>query len=212
MKLVFALVAASFPALAGEIAVLATGFHLRIERHEIADGKVRLFMESGVSELPAGQVVRFEYVPDPPKAPAAGESVSPAAAAAPAASAQPADPKQLLDEAADRYGLPRKFVHSVAKAESAFRVDALSPKGAIGLMQLMPATARELNADPHDPAQNADAGARYLRDLLEKYNHSAVMALAAYNAGPGAVDKHRGVPPYRETQNYVVRILRDYAK
>jgi soluble lytic murein transglycosylase-like protein len=91
-------------------------------------------------------------------------------------------------------------------AESGFQPWAVSPKGAIGLMQLMPDTAQALGADPRDPAQNVDAGARYLRDLLEKYNYGLRHALAAYNAGPGAVDKYNGVPPYRETINYVGRI------
>jgi soluble lytic murein transglycosylase-like protein len=97
-------------------------------------------------------------------------------------------------------------------AESGGRADALSPKGAIGLMQLMPGTAKELGADPFDPAQNVDAGARYLRDLLVKYDGQLWHALAAYNAGPGAVDKYNGVPPYRETVRYVDRIDKAYGK
>jgi soluble lytic murein transglycosylase-like protein len=106
-------------------------------------------------------------------------------------------------------------VRSVAKAESGYHVDAVSPKGAIGLMQLIPGTAAALNADPHDPAQNVEAGARYLRDLLLKYEndpHQVSKALAAYNAGPGAVDKYKGIPPYRETIDYVNRVVKDYAK
>jgi soluble lytic murein transglycosylase-like protein len=77
-------------------------------------------------------------------------------------------------------------------------------------MQLMPATARELGVDPHDPVQNIDGGARYLRDLLERYDYGLWHALAAYNAGPGAVDKYHGVPPYRETINYVNKIDRAF--
>jgi soluble lytic murein transglycosylase-like protein len=114
-----------------------------------------------------------------------------------------------VDAAADKYGLPRDFVRSVVKAESAFRPHAVSPKGAIGLMQLMPGTARELGANPHDPAQNVDAGTRHLRDLLLKYDGGVYRALAAYNAGEGAVSKYKGVPPYRETVNYISRIVRD---
>jgi soluble lytic murein transglycosylase-like protein len=112
----------------------------------------------------------------------------------------------LADAAADRYGLPRELVRSVMAAESGFQPLAVSPKGAIGLMQLMPGTAQALGANPYDPAQNVDAGARYLRDLLAKYNYGLRHALAAYNAGPGAVDKYNGVPPYRETINYIGRI------
>ena len=109
-------------------------------------------------------------------------------------------------------GLEPQFVRSVAHAESGFRQDAISVKGAIGLMQLMPATAQSYGADPHDPAQNVEAGAAYLRELLIKYDGDARRALAAYNAGPGAVDRYRGVPPYRETRDYVARVLRKYEK
>jgi soluble lytic murein transglycosylase-like protein len=117
-------------------------------------------------------------------------------------------PGELADRAADKYGLPRLLVRSVMAAESGFQPKAVSPKGAIGLMQLMPRTARDLGVNPLDPAQNVDAGTRYLRDLLEKYNYGLWHALAAYNAGPGAVDRYKGLPPYRETLNYVKRIDR----
>jgi soluble lytic murein transglycosylase-like protein len=119
---------------------------------------------------------------------------------------------ELADRAADKYGLPRPLVRSVMAAESGFQPLAVSPKGAIGLMQLMPGTAAELGADPYDPEQNVDAGARYLRDLLSKYDGALRHALAAYNAGPAAVDKYNGVPPYRETVNYVVRIENAFKK
>ena len=93
-------------------------------------------------------------------------------------------PQELADAAADRYGVPRQLVRSVMAAESGFQPQAVSPKGAIGLMQLMPRTAQDLGADPGDPAQNVDAGARYLRDLLDRYDWRLWHALAAYNAGP----------------------------
>ncbi len=96
------------------------------------------------------------------------------------------------------------------KAESGFKPDALSPKGAIGLMQLMPETARTLGVDPHDPSQNARGGAQYLRDLLSRYENDpnqVLLALAAYNAGPAAVERYHGVPPYAETRAYVAAIL-----
>ena len=142
-----------------------------------------------------------EYVPPAPVA------ATPAPAAQPAPSAS-----QLADAAADKYGLPRRLVRSVISRESDFQPQAVSPKGAIGLMQLMPATAEALGADPRDPAQNVDAGTRYLRDLLEKYDGGLWHALAAYNAGPGAVDKYQGVPPYPETIHYVGKIDRDLKK
>jgi soluble lytic murein transglycosylase-like protein len=121
----------------------------------------------------------------------------------------------LITRAAIHAGLPPAIVHSVARAESGYREDAVSPKGAIGLMQLMPKTAAELDVDPRDPAQNAEAGAKYLRDLLQRYEndpHQVSKALAAYNAGPGAVDKYHGIPPYPETIQYVNRVLRQYQK
>ncbi len=89
---------------------------------------------------------------------------------------------------------------------------ATSPKGAIGVMQLMPGTAKALDADPHDTEQNIDAGTRLLRELLVKYDGDVVKALAAYNAGPAAVNKYNGLPPYRETQDYVNKVIRDYQK
>lgn len=89
---------------------------------------------------------------------------------------------------------------------------AISPKGAIGVMQLMPGTAKALDADPHDTEQNIDAGTRLLKELLMKYDGDVVKALAAYNAGPGAVAKYNGLPPYRETQDYVNKVIRDYQK
>jgi soluble lytic murein transglycosylase-like protein len=99
------------------------------------------------------------------------------------------------------------------KAESAFHPEALSPKGAMGLMQLMPDTARMLGVDPADPRQNADGGARYLHDLLSKYEDKpdqVLLALAAYNAGPAAVEKYHGVPPFRETREYILRVLKNW--
>jgi len=103
----------------------------------------------------------------------------------------------------------------VVKAESGYRQDAVSPKGAVGLMQLMPGTARLLGADPTDPRQNVDAGARYLTELLRKYFNDPYQvrkAVAAYNAGPAAVDRYNGIPPYPETIAYVERVIRQWQK
>jgi soluble lytic murein transglycosylase-like protein len=195
------------PLFAGEYAVLKNGARLHIDRHDTVDGsKLRLFNGEGYTELNAAAIAGFESDGQAPPAP-------PARAAVPAPAPVPAPtPVELADAAADKYGLPRALVRSVMAAESGFQKNALSPKGAIGLMQLMPGTAQTLQVDPFDPAQNADAGARYLRDLLEKYDGKLWHALAAYNAGPGAVDKYKGVPPYRETVNYVKRIDKQYTK
>ena len=198
----FVLLLAALPAAGGEYALLASGARLRADRHEFSGGKVRLYTGGGYIELNADQVTGFE--PDGPPAPA--PEPKPAATAAPA----PA-PAELADAAADRYGLPRQLVRSVMLAESAGQPNAVSPKGAIGLMQLMPSTARLLGANPQDPAQNMEAGVRYLRDLLVLYDGKLWHALAAYNAGPGAVEKYHGnIPPYEETLRYIRRIDRDY--
>jgi len=194
-------------ALAGEYAVLSSGGRLHVDRHEADGAKVRLFHGTGFVEMDANLVRGFEDDGLPLEVPVpAPESTKGAPALAPEASLPVVTPLQLADAAADRYGLPRELVRSVMAAESGFQPQAISPKGAIGLMQLMPGTAQVLGADPYDQAQNVDAGTRYLRDLLEKYNYGLRHALAAYNAGPGAVDKYNGVPPYRETINYINRI------
>lgn len=113
-----------------------------------------------------------------------------------------------IEAAASKYNLPSKLIASVIRAESNFRADAVSPAGAQGLMQLMPATARELGVtDPFDVQQNIDGGARYLRQMLDRFGGDLEVALAAYNAGPGTVQKYDGEVPYRETRNYVRRVL-----
>ncbi len=208
MKIFLCLVAVALAAQAGEYAVLSNGFRIHADSHTVDGAVVRLETSGGVIELPAGAVTAFvkeDYVPPAP--------------APPIPAPQPAQPnlspRELVTQAAQRVGLPPAIVHSIARAESGYREDAVSPKGAVGIMQLMPTTAADLHADPRDPAQNADAGARYLRDLLEKYEndpHQVSKAVAAYNAGPAAVDKYHGVPPYPETIQYVDRVLREYEK
>jgi soluble lytic murein transglycosylase-like protein len=198
---------AAASALAGEYAVLSTGFRIHADHHERDAGFVRLFDNDGVTELPAGSVVAFEpeeFVAPPPAPPPPPPTVE---APLPAL-----DSRTLVHDAAVRTGLPPAFVESVARVESAMRSQAVSPKGAVGVMQLMPSTARALSADPRDPAQNIDAGARLLRDLLIKYDGDVVKALSAYNAGAGAVDRYRGMPPYAETQNYVDKVIRTYLR
>jgi soluble lytic murein transglycosylase-like protein len=186
---------------AGEYAVLSSGFRIHADRHETDGAVVRLYANGGITEVPARQVAGFEP-----------EEVIPAP---PPVRLQVPSTEELITAAAKRNGLPPGFVKSVVAVESGFRADAISRKGAIGLMQLMPSTARDYGADPKDPQQNVEAGTRYLRDLLLKYqhdDHQVIRALAAYNAGPGAVDRYHGVPPYRETLAYITRVLKKYAK
>lgn len=192
------------------IAVLASGFEIAADHVERSGGVVRLHAAGGVTEIPASEVVRIE-ADDRPARTAAAEAEAPAGESGLAKEA-PKDPRQLVEEAAGRHGLPPALLHSVARAESGYSPLAVSPKGAVGVMQLMPATAARLNADPHDPEQNVDAGARLLRELLLQYQGSTFKALAAYNAGEGAVQKYGGIPPYRETRDYVERVVRNYYK
>ena len=114
----------------------------------------------------------------------------------------------LIRAAARKHQVPEAFVKSIVAAESNFNSNAISPRGAIGLMQLLPSTAHQYGADPTVPAQNVEAGTRYLHCLMEKYRRRPLKyVIAAYNAGPGAVDHFRGVPPFRETRGYVTRVL-----
>jgi soluble lytic murein transglycosylase-like protein len=209
-KLALCFITVSLAASAGEYVVLSNGFRIHADSHSSDGAVIRLQTSQGVIEIPAAKVATFEQEEYAPPAPA------PPTPARPVADVQPKlTPQELITRAAVHAGLPPEIVHSVAKAESGYQPNAVSPKGAIGLMQLMPGTAAELNVDPHDPAQNAEAGAKYLRDLLLKYEkdpHQVSKAVAAYNAGPGAVDKYKGVPPYRETVDYVNRVLKEYEK
>lgn len=209
IKLVLCFVTVALAAQAGEFVVLSNGFRIHADSHSAEGPVIRLQTSQGVIEIQANTVAAFEQ--EDYTAPVA------ASAAPPIASVPSIEltPQELVTRAALHVGLPPAIVHSIARAESSYREDAVSPKGAIGLMQLMPKTAAELDVDPHDPAQNAEAGARYLRDLLQKYQddpHQVSKAVAAYNAGPAAVDKYHGIPPYPETIQYVNRVLKEYEK
>jgi soluble lytic murein transglycosylase-like protein len=184
---------------------LTSGATLHADRHEISDGVVRLYSGGGITELPAATVAEFAVDVAPPPVEQAAEPTP-----SKPERVEPKDPKALVRGAALRSGLPPAFVESVARTESALKQGAVSPKGAIGVMQLMPQTARSLGADPMDMEQNIDAGTRLLRDLLVRYNGDVVKALAAYNAGEGAVDRYNGLPPYPETQHYVNKVIHGY--
>ena len=117
----------------------------------------------------------------------------------------------IVSNISAKYNVDEKLVNAVIRQESGFNPKAKSKAGAMGLMQLMPATAKGLGVkDPYNPVQNIEGGVKYLSNLLKKYNGNIVLALAAYNAGSGAVDTYSGVPPYKETQNYVKSILANY--
>jgi soluble lytic murein transglycosylase-like protein len=138
--------------------------------------------------------------------------------AAPQPRARPAAPARRKDAftpfvraAAHAHGVPEALLEAVIETESGFNPGAVSPKGALGLMQLMPQTARDLQVrDARDPASNIDGGARYLKSLLGRYGNNLALALAAYNAGPGAVERTGGIPRIPETQAYVPRVISRY--
>ena len=187
---------------AAELAQLANGFSIRHERREVIGSTTRLYLSGDTSyvDIPTAQIRKFE--PD--------LSVTEPVAAEPS---PVADVHQVVRDAATKHRIDPDFLSSVIQAESGFNVRAVSPKGAQGLMQLMPKTAAELGVnDSFNPTLNVDAGSRYLRDLFARYNYDTVKALAAYNAGPHRVEQYKGVPPYRETRAYVAKIINDYNK
>jgi len=190
----------------GDTLYLRSGKALKIERLSCDETACVAGLKGGDVQVRSIDVLRVE--------PDEEVDVEPAMAGAPAAAPGPAAPRtieELVADAARKYALPRSLVRAVARAESALDPAAVSSKGAQGVMQLMPATAKELGVrNAFDPAENIDAGCRLLRQLLEKYEGRVAEALAAYNAGAGAVAKHNGIPPYRETRGYIRRIVKDF--
>src|SRR5579862_2862437 len=182
-----------------DLAVLRNGFSIRHERREVLGPVTRLYLgadRDGYVDVPTDEIDRFE------------KDLTAAAGEAPHTS-QPMN--EVINAVSSRHHLDPDLINSVIHAESGFNPRAVSPKGAQGLMQLMPPTASRLGvADAFDPAGNVDGGTRYLRELLEKYNFDMVKALAAYNAGPQRVQQYNGVPPYAETRAYVAKVVRDF--
>ncbi|HUC30411.1 MAG TPA: lytic transglycosylase domain-containing protein [Candidatus Acidoferrum sp.] len=208
------MLAAVLPCFADEVAVLTNGFTIQHHRREVVGELTRLYISAdGASfvDVPTADIDHYEEAPIPADPP-------PAKRANPAgAGGFPARPKtdlgDVVNQASGRYRLDPDLVNSVINAESGFNVRAVSPKGAQGLMQLMPSTAAQLGVpNAFDPEANVDGGTRYLRELLERYNFDLVKALAAYNAGPQRVEQFGGVPPYHETRAYVARIVKDFNK
>ena len=164
--------------------------------------KVRLTLAHLWLEFPHATT---EPAPPPPLNTGEGDATTPANP-----SLSKAETLMLIDGAAAKHRVPAAFIASIVAAESNFNCAAISPKGAVGLMQLMPETAKQFGADPAVPAENIDAGTRYLRWLMERYQkrrNSINHVIAAYNAGPAMVDRYRGIPPFRETRMYVARVL-----
>lgn len=214
-------VAITLPCLATDVAVLKNGFSIRHERREVRGDVTRLYVNaegSNYVDVPTSEIEHFEAAPEPA---ASAERLS--------ASGFPATPSpfarvgqntpsafnldEVINTASGHYRLDPDLVNSVIKAETGFNVRAVSPKGAQGLMQLMPGTASELGVrNVFDAQANVEGGAKYLRELLERYNFDLVKALAAYNAGPQRVEQFAGVPPFYETRAYVARVVKDFNK
>jgi len=205
------------PAMAAELAILRNGFSIRHE-HRLAIGTTtRLYLladDSSFTDVPTAEITGYEKdlslaLPTPAESHASIPSPAKSVKSGPAKPALPLN--QVVDTASATYHLDPDLVNSVIRAESGFNSRAVSPKGARGLMQLMPGTANQMGVhDAFDPQSNVTGGSRYLRELLERYNFDLVKALAAYNAGPQRVEQYRGVPPFRETRAYVARIVHDY--
>ncbi|MGA8271239.1 MAG: lytic transglycosylase domain-containing protein [Candidatus Sulfotelmatobacter sp.] len=208
----------SIPCPAADSAVLRNGFSIRHERRKIMGDITRLYIDGDQSnfiDIPTSEIDHFEAIPNTPApAPtAATNATRPQPQPSAATAARPFDLNQAVHDASGTYQLDPDLVTSVIRAESGFNVRAVSPKGAQGLMQLMPQTASQLGVrNAFDPQANVEAGTRYLRELLERYNFDLIKALAAYNAGPQRIDQYHGVPPYYETKAYVARIVRDFNK
>jgi soluble lytic murein transglycosylase-like protein len=198
-----------------EHVTLKNGFELDCARREVVGDRVRLYFgkagaaedDANYLEVAADAVVRVETVPD---------AVEPAEVKAPSATTLMTAPTkeemhEMLAHAGAAHHIDEDLLASVVRAESGGQVRAVSRTGAQGLMQLMPGTASAMGVqDAFRPEQNIAGGTAYLDALLTRYHDNVALALAAYNAGPGAVDKYHGVPPYRETRAYVARVIREF--
>lgn len=200
---------------AGERITLRNGFEIRCHHHAEVEGRMRLFLSPGEDdyiEFKPEEIAALETIPD---APAPPEMQQPSQPASPLASADgklsAADLHEMLNKAGQAHNLDVDLLASLVKAESGGNAYAVSPAGARGLMQLMPATAKGLGvSDSFKPVENVRGGATYLDVLLTRYHDNLGLALAAYNAGPEAVDKYHGIPPYRETRAYVARVIHEF--
>jgi len=210
-----AAIAAACPQVrAAEHVTLRNGAEFDCLRQEPAGDRVRLYLVStapaddpGYIEVPTASVLRVETIPDPP---APIPSVT-----APARPSNgpftPADIRQMLDRAGARHNIDADLLASIVHAESAGNPHAVSRAGARGLMQLMPATASTLGVhNSFAPEENISGGTTYLDQLLTRYHDDIRLAVAAYNAGPAAVDRYHGIPPYAETRAYVARVVREF--
>jgi len=202
-----AVLACAAPAHA-ELVFFSTGRTMSIKSHRVdGDALVLTLRSGGEIVCDASAVARFAPDEVPYPEPEVG-APAPASDAPVQAEATAVPYGAIIDKVAAEQGVNAKLVRALVQVESAYQPRARSPKGAMGLMQLMPATARQYGlADPYDPASNIEAGIKHLKSLLQRFPKSVALALAAYNAGEGAVMRFNAIPPYAETRNYVTRIL-----
>jgi hypothetical protein len=209
------IVSACSSARAMEHVTLKNGFELDCVRRELVGDKVRLYLVSQGSssvtsnylEVEADSVLKVETVVIDPQPKQVQADSIPLAALAPTRE----EMREMLAHAGAEHHIDEDLLASVVRAESGGEVRAVSRTGAQGLMQLMPGTAKAMGVgDSFQPEQNIAGGTAYLDALLTRYHDNLAFALAAYNAGPGAVDKYHGVPPYRETRVYVARVIREF--
>jgi hypothetical protein len=197
-----------------EILFLKSGRTMNVASHRVEGEMIVLSLRSGgETSIPASLVDRFTpdevpWVPPVPEGSAGSVPVPQVPVPVPVLTfAVPAHVDALIAEAAARHDVDPNLVRAVIKVESAYKPKARSHKGAMGLMQLMPATAREYGVrNAYDPAENINAGVKHLRMLLDRFD--VRLAVAAYNAGAGAVQRYGGIPPYRETRDYVLKVLK----
>jgi soluble lytic murein transglycosylase-like protein len=215
---VVALGTLSTPAWAGESVTLRNGFAMRCDHHSEVQGRVRLYLsdsEDNYIEFVPQEIAGVEQVADPPPPVIALEPAvaSPAPVPEPAVDAKlsPADLHEILAKAGEEHNLDVDLLASLVKAESGGNARAVSRTGARGLMQLMPGTAAQLGVhDSFKAEENVRGGSAYLDALLTCYHNNLALALSAYNAGPAAVNKYRGIPPYHETRAYVAHVIHEF--
>lgn len=187
-----------------ELVFFQTGRTLSVKGHREQGDAIVLLLRGG-GEVVCQRSLVAQIVPD--EVPVAEDSAGLTALAA--VMQVPPEYRSIIDRTAERHGVPANLVRAVIQVESAYRAEARSRKGAMGLMQLMPETARRFAVkNPYDPGANIEGGIRYLRVLLDRFEPDVTLALAAYNAGEAAVEKFRGIPPYTETRTYVQAVLK----
>jgi soluble lytic murein transglycosylase-like protein len=218
------IVATTVPvARASERVTLRNGFEMRCDHHALVDGKMRLYLnqaENSYIEFKAAEIAAFEPLPDASQAtvrPQANsksdsrKSSKPSVATNVDARLSAADLHEMLTKAGKVHDLDVDLLTSLVHAESGGNTHAVSRAGARGLTQLMPATASSLNVkDSFNPEENLRGGSTYLDSLLVRYHENLALALAAYNAGPAAVDRYGGIPPFHETRAYVARVIHEF--